>query len=254
MGESAHSRLRDIRQALLSNEMFLEYLPTIKLSDGTCAGSEALIRWRRDGQIVAPLEFIPFVENTPLAGLLTYWVIETVGRELGAWLKQQRASIHIGINIPPELLGRGGIEYAVLKSELADIAHKLVLEVSERGVIDQLGVQELNDRTDYKELIALDDVQLRELSSLLLARVKFDIIKLDKAVVEFLAKTSDNRLIDTVRALASMPGLSIIGEGVETDAESNRLKDLGIEYAQGFLFSRPLSAHAFTEYFESHSG
>lgn len=168
--------------------MFLEYLPTIVLSNGRCAGAEALIRWRRDGKIVAPLEFIPFVENTPLAGLLTYWVIETVGRELGDWLKRQTASIHIRINVPSTLLGRGGIEYAVLKSKLTDIAHKLVLEVSERGLIDQLGVQALNDRVDHEELIALDDVQLRELSSLLLARVSFDIIKLDKAVVEYLAK------------------------------------------------------------------
>lgn len=59
-------------------------------------------------------------------------------------------------------------------------------------------------------------------------------------------------MIDTVRTLASMPGLSIIGEGVETQAEADQLRDLGIEYAQGFLFSRPLPAAAFTAYFEQH--
>lgn len=254
MDDLKRARLGEVRKAILNNEFFLEYLPTVVLRSGRCAGAEALIRWRHDGKVVPPLDFIPFVENTPLSGLLTYWVIEQVGSELGHWLKHEKTSVHIGINVPPELLGRGGLEYAEIKAKLGDISHKLVMEVSERGMIDQLGLHDLNERVGHNALIALDDVQLRELSSLLLARVKVDIIKLDKSGVEALARDKDPAMIETVRAMATLPGLAIIGEGVETWDEANMLTDLGVEYAQGFLFSRPIPAQAFMAYFrESHA-
>jgi sensor c-di-GMP phosphodiesterase-like protein len=76
-----------LRNALVQGEFYLEYLPTIALADGRCIGGEELIRWRRPTRIVPPSEFIPLVENTPLSGLLTYWVIETVAAELGDWLR-----------------------------------------------------------------------------------------------------------------------------------------------------------------------
>ena len=253
MDDKRSARLGEIRKAIAANEFFLEYLPTVVLKDGRCAGAEALIRWRHDGRIIPPMEFIPFVENTPLAGLLTYWVIEQVGRDVGSWLRHQTSSVHMGINVPPELLGRGGIEYAELKSKLRGLSHKLILEVSERGVIARLGLQDLNERVGHGSLIALDDVQLREVSSMLLARVKVDIIKLDKAVTDTLTDDPASEPARTVKALASVPGLAIIAEGVETKEQALLLAQLGVEYAQGFYFSRPVSADAFKAYFAAHN-
>jgi hypothetical protein len=66
-----------IHEGMSRDEFFLEYLPTISLRDGKCVGAEALIRWRRPDGIVSPGEFIPIAENTPLSGLLTYWVLDT---------------------------------------------------------------------------------------------------------------------------------------------------------------------------------
>jgi sensor c-di-GMP phosphodiesterase-like protein len=249
MDQETGMQLRDIRKAILGGEFFLEYLPTVVLANGRCAGAEALIRWRHDGQIIPPMQFIPSIEGTPLIGMLTYWVIEAVGRELGAWLARQTDSVHIGINVPPELLGRGGLEYAGLKSELRALSHKLVLEVSERGLIDHLGVQYLNDRAGHDVLIALDDVQLREIGSLLLARVKVDIIKLDKTAVESITADPPAKELETVRALASLPDLAIIAEGVERQTQADQLRELGVGYAQGFLFSRPISAQRFMAFF-----
>src|SRR3954470_6769275 len=96
----------DIRDGLERGEFFLEYLPTMSLADGRCLGAEALIRWRRPQGIVPPGEFIPIAENTPLAGLLTYRVVELVSEELGPWFEANRDS-YIGINSPPEIIGRG---------------------------------------------------------------------------------------------------------------------------------------------------
>lgn len=253
MEGTRRERLLLIEKAIDKNEFFLEYLPTLVLKNGRCAGAEALIRWRHDGKIIPPMEFIPLVEGTPLSGPLTYWVVEQVGRELESWLERQTDSVHIGINVPPELFGRGGLEYAGKKANLDHVSNKVVLEVSERGIIDQLGIMDLNERLGRRTLIALDDVQLREINSVLLARIKVDIVKLDKAVTDLLDKPKvASRVTDTLKALASGPDLSIIAEGIETSEQVRRLVDFGIEYGQGYFYSKPISAKAFIEFFNAH--
>ena len=109
-----------MRAGLLQGEFFLEYMPTIFLADGCCTGAEAVIRWRRAGSVILPGDFIPIVENTPLSGLITYWVIETLAAEMGNWLRAN-PDARISINIPPEILGRGGVMYAAVKSALIEL-------------------------------------------------------------------------------------------------------------------------------------
>ena len=131
--------LETIRRALQAGEFFLVYQPIVALDDRRCVGAEALIRWRRGGTLVTDAaDFIPQTDQTPLSGTITYWVMDTVANELGGWLGDNRDAM-IGINVPPEILGRGGIEYAANKSGLRAHAKQLVFEITERGVPDQLG-------------------------------------------------------------------------------------------------------------------
>ena len=95
----------EIKAALDRDDFFLEYMPTISLTDGRCVGAEALVRWQRDDSVIYPSDFIPGIEGTPLSGLLTYWVIETLAKELHPWLREQNA-VRISINVPPEIIGR----------------------------------------------------------------------------------------------------------------------------------------------------
>ena len=123
-------------------------MPTINLATNQCVGAEALVRWLHNNELISPDDFIPQIENTPLSGLLTYSIIEMIEQDLGAWLRQNE-NVHVGINIPPELLGRGGLEYAAIKCGLSDVAHKLILEITERGFPDDLGLvalQSVNGR------------------------------------------------------------------------------------------------------------
>jgi sensor c-di-GMP phosphodiesterase-like protein len=96
-----------IRAGLAGGEFFLEYLPTVSLADGRCVGAEALARWRRPSGVVPPAEFIHLIEETPVSGLLTYWVFETVAGELGEWLRDH-PDAHVGINVPPAILPSWG--------------------------------------------------------------------------------------------------------------------------------------------------
>ena len=134
--------LDEIRAGLTDGEFFLEYMPTVSLVDGRCVGAEALSRWRRASGLVQPDEFIGLVEGTHLAGMLTYWVFETVAKELGDWLRAHKDA-HIGVNVPPELLGRGALEWVAAKTGLAEIRDQIIIELTERGIPDSLGVAAL---------------------------------------------------------------------------------------------------------------
>ena len=131
-----------VHDAIFAGELFLEYLPTVRLSDGCCVGCEALVRWRRGDRVIPPMDFIPIIEDTPVSGLLTYWVIDPMGKEMGQWMRDC-TDVNIAVNVPPEVLGRGGIEYAGYKANLLSVRNRVVLEITERGAPDRLGLEEL---------------------------------------------------------------------------------------------------------------
>jgi sensor c-di-GMP phosphodiesterase-like protein len=242
--------LAAIRRALTHGEFFLEYLPTISLRDGLCTGGEALIRWRHPTRIVPPGEFVPVIENTPASGLVTYWVIDTVAVELGDWLRKNPEA-HISFNVPPEILGRGGMDYVATKSGLFERASQVILEITERGVPDPLGLQAIRDGEGYGINVALDDVTLVGGANLaILARCNFHAIKLDKSLIDQIRPESPApEWINSVRTLVELSRLQVIAEGVETELQSNILREARIQSAQGFFFSRPIPAAAFMAFY-----
>lgn len=238
-----------VREAIEGQELFLEYMPTVRLRDGVCAGAEALTRWRRaDGRLVPPSEFIPVVERTPVAGLLTYWVLETVAAELGDWLLRTEDA-HIAVNTPPELIGRGGMEYAGRRVGLAAVADKLVLEVTERGIPDEIGLDAMIHRTGRRRLVrlALDDVGVNDHWAVLLQQAPFDILKLDKSLVDRLedGEQSSIPLIEQIARMARERGIEIIAEGIERPEQAALLRELHIPLGQGWYFSKALRADDF---------
>jgi sensor c-di-GMP phosphodiesterase-like protein len=202
--------LETVKSGFRDGEFSLEYLPIIALDEQRCVGAEALLRWERPTGVVSPDVFIPLIENTPMSGLLTYWVIDQVAVELGDWLRNHdRVELHI--NVPPEILGRGGLEYAAQKSGLSDVRQKVVLEITER----------------------------------------VQIIKIDKGVLlDSGSDGSMPRWAEALAVLLQTTNLDVIVEGVETAAQLELLRAAGVRQAQGYYFSPPLSASAFLDYFE----
>lgn len=241
-----------IKEGLRNGEFFLEYLPTVSLKSNRCVGAEALIRWRRMSRVVPPLEFIPLVENSPLSSALTYWVIDTVAAQFGAWMRQHEG-VHISINIPHELWEQGGMEYAAKKSDLLGVAGKLVFEVTERGVPGSLSINTLHRSDDSTMLVALDDVTLNDANLHLLALINVDFIKLDKSVVDqMLCSDWSPEKIAQLSDLMHTGSFKVIAEGVESAKQVAILKEAGIDMAQGWYFSRPLSVENFKAYFSAH--
>ena len=234
----------EIEQGLAQGEFFLEYLPIVSLADGCCVGAEALARWQRPGGVLLPDDFMPLVHNTPLAGRLTYWVIDTVAAELSDWLRSD-PRVHLCINVPPELLGRGGIAYAAERSGLAEFTRQIVLEITERGVPDLLGMQALNAAPGLGVRLALDDVMLSGVNLAILTRVPFEIIKLDRTLVAQIRPGAPRpEWLAGIASLLKTTALDVVAEGVETDFQAAALQESGVMLVQGFHLARPMRARA----------
>jgi sensor c-di-GMP phosphodiesterase-like protein len=240
--------INTIRSAFEAREFFLVYQPIVSLADGVCFGGESLIRWRQDKTVLTASEFIPWTDNTPMSGVLTYWVIDTVAVELGEWLGGHEA-VHISINVPPEILGRGGLQYAATKSGLTARIKQLIVEVTERGIPDQLGLDALNSIPGTGARVALDDTTLSGANLALLTRCNFDFVKIDQQLVAELSPDKPPaQWLNGLKALLQTTSVQIIAEGVETAFQADALRVAGVQLAQGHYFSEPLSARDFKRY------
>lgn len=250
-------RLGAIRSAFERREFFLEYQPIVSLRDGHCLGAEALTRWQQPGgAAVDAIQFMPSTDRTPLSGLITYWVIDTVAEELGTWLDAHPDAL-IAINIPPEILGRGGLEYAAVKSGLRARARQLVFEITERGIPDQLGLEALNSIPSTGVRIALDDTTLSGANLALLTRCHFDFVKIDHALVHQLGlggAEARPAWLEGLTALLRTTSLQIIAEGIESAAQAAILAEAGVQWGQGRHLSPPLRADAVMRYYEHPRG
>jgi EAL domain-containing protein (putative c-di-GMP-specific phosphodiesterase class I) len=188
------------------------------------------------------------MENTPLSGMLTYWVVETVAQELGAWMRNHEG-IRISINVPPEVLGRGGLRYAAEKSHMYDLAGKIMLEVTERGLPDSLGITAIAMAKKAGILIALDDVDMNEAHLVVLSRIHTNIIKLDKSFADQMLQQNSQPL-EALAALVHSGDCTVIVEGIESALQAGIARDTGIQMAQGFYFSPPLRAAEFIDFFQ----
>jgi sensor c-di-GMP phosphodiesterase-like protein len=240
-----------IRAGLTNGEFFLQYMPTVSLADGRCVGAEALTRWRRASGVVPPSEFIGLVEGTSLAGTLTYWVLETVANELGDWLRAHNDA-HIGVNVPPEILGRGGLDYVAERTGLAEIRNQIILEVTERGIPDALGVATLEEASRSGVRVALDDVSLTGIHLAVLSRLALNMIKTDRSLVDQITPECPRPdWLVGLSALLQATQIAVICEGVETAAQAQALRDAGVPMAQGYYFSHPVSAEELKAYYSA---
>ena len=161
----------------------------------------------------------------------------------------------VSINVPPEILGRGGLEYAARRSGLAARADQIVLEITEHAVPDQLGIEALNAMAERGVRIALDDVALGGVNLALLARCNFAIIKLERHLTGQLAagRPEPPWLAGLASLLRNSP-IQVIAEGVESLYQASALAAAGVQMAQGYLFSIPLPVAELKAYYLRSNG
>ena len=230
-------------------EFSLAYQPIVDLHTGRIAGVEALARWMHPTHgAVAPSAFIPVAERSDLICVLGQWVLREACRQCAEWnARRSDTPLTITVNLSARQLELDGFP-AEVEGVLRDTGldpHHLTLEITET-VIMQNAESTLERLHELKRLgvgLAIDDFGTGYSSLAYLQRFPVDVMKIDRIFTEELRATGEgSALVRTILALADLLGLKTIAEGVEDACQRDRLRDLGCDLAQGFLFGHPLSA------------
>lgn len=240
-----------LQEALTAGQFCIYFQPKISLDTEEFIGSEALIRYiNQVGEIIAPNNFIPILEEARLIKMLDLYVFEEVCKQINIWKERKMRVKPVSIN-----LSRSTLSYHFLADQLLALITKhnidislLELEVTETAEVDNQLVfsQALEKLKEYGFSISIDDFGVRNASLSLFTTINFDILKLDRSLVKTLAQNQKARiLIRSLAVICSDLGIKLIAEGVETLEQLDILKELRCNEVQGYLFSKPLPLNDF---------
>lgn len=254
--EAAIDRLEmenDLREATDKGEFELYYQPQYALSDGRLVGAEALIRWPHDELgLVMPNKFIPFAESTGLIISIGRWVLHQACSQVKAWQQEGLEIGRIGVNVAGQQIQSGHfletVEEVLAKTGLAPEC--LELEVTESFIMQQaeVAISTLEALRRLGVSLAIDDFGTGYSSLSYLKRLPIDQLKIDRSFIQDIPHDADGMAITkAVIALGKSMQMSIIAEGVETEAQKAFVLAEGCDEVQGYLYSRPVSTRQFGE-------
>jgi diguanylate cyclase (GGDEF)-like protein len=257
-GRGRLQTIEDLRAAIENSQLLLHYQPKVHASDGAIAGVEALVRWRHPEQgLVYPDTFLPLAEQTGLMRALTSTVLRTALAQAADW-RQAGLSVSVAVNLSVANLIDTNlpVEVGGLLISFGLPADALELEITESTLmVDPVRSQEVLDALRALGVrIAVDDYGTGYSSLAYLQRLAVDELKLDKSfILPMLEDPGAAAIVRTTIDLAHSLGLSMVAEGVETEAHLRELARLGCDLAQGYHLSRPLPAEDLTPWLERRS-
>jgi EAL domain-containing protein (putative c-di-GMP-specific phosphodiesterase class I) len=236
----------DLRRAVARDELVLHYQPILTLSSQRVAGVEALVRWRRNGKLVSPAEFIAIAEETNLIVAIGRWVLEESCRQMARWQRIFPAldSLAIGINISRRQLSSDDL-VADLERVLKETGIKpasIILEVTESAIMeDPETAKQTMDRLKLTGVnLAMDDFGTGYSSLSCLRRFAIDLLKIDRSFIQKISDRRDASVVRTIVDLAQNLDMKVIAEGVETREQLLFLESCRCDMAQGYLIAKPL--------------
>lgn len=242
-----------LRRALEREEFVVHYQPQINIRNGEIVGVEALVRWQHpEFGLVHPTSFIHWAEDSGLIVPIGEWVLQAACRQNKKWMEAGYNPIRVGVNLSARQCKEPNI-VAVVAKTLSDSGlppNCLELELTE-SVAMEMGGPTVNIPYELKAMgvgFSIDDFGTGYSSLNYLKRLPVNTLKMDQSFVRDLTVNPNDAAIATaVIALGHGLNLTVLAEGVETEAQMEYLKNLNCDRMQGFLFSKPLPANEFEE-------
>jgi diguanylate cyclase (GGDEF)-like protein len=254
MNTAAQERLEletQLRRAIERQEFMLHYQPQVNAS-GKIVGLEALLRWKRKGQFIPPVKFIPIAEESGLIMTMDSWVMREACTQMVDWIARGFAPVQIAVNVTalqfthPDFVA--GVASTLRETGLE--AQHLELELTESVFMEDLeiAVSRMNELRALGVHLSIDDFGTGYSSLTYLKRLPVHTLKVDRSFVQELDNQSgdgetsndkDRTLVSAILGLAKQFGLQKVAEGVETEGQAQILRDLECDRMQGYLFARP---------------
>lgn len=245
----------DLRRAISLQEFCVYYQPIVSLSTGQLSGFEALVRWHHtSGQIYLPAEFIPVAEETGLIDEIGWFVLQEACRQVGIWQQQFPKTPPLTINVN---LSAVQLKQASLLTRIEEIlqqthfpSYHLKLEITESCILETASREEkiLKQLKALGIQLCIDDFGTGYSSLSRLHEFPIDTLKIDRSFVNHIgAGHSGVEIVQTIVTLARSRGMDIVAEGIETPTQLEKLRELGCEFGQGYLFSKAVESEMATE-------
>ncbi len=239
----------EARKALEKGEFTLFYQPKIDLSTKKIAGAEALIRWIKKGKVVPPMKFIPVVEGSELIHEVGQFVISEACRQIGVW-KEKGINIPVAVNVSPSQLKSATFVKGI--SAFTDTC-KGNLDLLEVEITESVIMENPPEVITFLQALSasgiktyIDDFGTGYSSLAYLKKLPVHAIKIDREFIKDIPHSRDSlEIVKMIIRLADQLGFKTVAEGVEKEEQEEVLRDLGCDYAQGFLYSPPLPAEEF---------
>jgi len=237
--------LGQVRGALERDEFILHYQPKLDMRTRRIVGVEALLRWRHPQHgMLAPMRFIPLIEQTALVGPVTLHLIDQALRQLVAWRRlgvRLEMSVNLAARNLLDLELPGHIAELLLRHDVAPA--QLVLEVTESAAMadPDRAIKVLEELRASGVGVSVDDFGTGNASIEYLATLPASELKIDRSFVTgMLEDTRAEAIVRSIIDLAGNLSLSVVAEGIETEAVLERLSALGCDVGQGYFISRPV--------------
>jgi diguanylate cyclase (GGDEF)-like protein len=237
----------EFANALHQGQVTVEYQPKIRLADGALMGLEALARWSHPTRgMVPPAQFIYLVEGTELIHPFTLYILDVVTRQMALWIAAGR-SISVSVNISANnLLDNSFTDRLAEVLEISGVpASLLELEITESAVIrhPETILRRLQQIRDLGVTLSIDDFGTGYTSLSYLKQLPVQQLKIDKTfIMNLTSDSADQRIVRSAIQLAHGFGMTVVAEGVESQAVAAQLLEYGCDYAQGFHLGRPQAA------------
>jgi diguanylate cyclase (GGDEF)-like protein/PAS domain S-box-containing protein len=233
----------DLRQAIEREEFVMVYQPEVDVHSRKVIGAEALLRWQRPGHgLVLPGEFLWLAEDTGLLAQINRWVLQNVCAQGAAWAASG-TPICVGVNVSSAIFKAESVRNLVIgtleKTGLPP--HLLELELTESVLLENQRevANELHALRRMGVRVAIDDFGTGYSSLAYLQILPIDRLKIDRSFIQELNVKADRAaIVDAVVGIGRSLNLEVLAEGVENDAQLERVRSAGCHFAQGFYFSR----------------
>ena len=243
----------EIIEGLRLGEFVVHYQPMVRLSDGKISSAEALLRWQRqNGSRISPDLFIGYAEENGQIMLLTQFVLKQVIADLA---KISNQDISVSVNLAGADLTVPGFadNLAALCATCKVAPQRLKLEITERSLV--LGEQEIAMIASLRlagHQILIDDFGTGYSSLSYLHNLPVDTLKIDKSFVQALGSgAATHHVALHIVQMATALGLSVVAEGIETSEQAETLKEMGVEWGQGWLYAKAMPFDALMKFLHS---